>query len=95
LAGVFIQSVGFVLMHLAWIWLPSPWRHFTFNLLCNNISTSNSICKDNAIINCITAEHKRRSFPSALTGRLATSWRTSVPICRRGDNIARVKRACS
>jgi hypothetical protein len=30
--------------------------------------TSNAICKDNAAINCITLQHRKRSFQLTLTG---------------------------
>jgi hypothetical protein len=30
--------------------------------------TFNSICNDNAVINCITVQHNKVSFPSTLTG---------------------------
>jgi hypothetical protein len=30
--------------------------------------TSNAICKNNAVINCISVQNKENSFPSTLTG---------------------------
>jgi hypothetical protein len=37
---------------------------------CYKFCTFNSICEDNAAINCITFQNKRGSFPSTLTGHI-------------------------
>jgi hypothetical protein len=72
LAGVWSQAAGFVLVHLAGIWLQSPWRFFShlidFIKKFYKCCIFNAICKDNAAINCTIVQHNIGSFPSTTTG---------------------------
>jgi hypothetical protein len=72
LAGVWSQAVGFMLLHLAGIWLKS--REDVFNLIWFIVNKLykfcifNAICKNNATRNLLLfVTHKKGLFPSGLT----------------------------
>jgi hypothetical protein len=59
LARVLSQSVGFVLVLLAEIWLQLQWRCFRIKLYTKTFINFARICKTSVATNCITFQHKK------------------------------------